>query len=59
MSEIPEYLLERVFNVPREMVWRAWTDPEILHRWYTPNIETTIHENGLRKSTLFDLFQGW
>ena len=48
MSEIPEYLLERVFNAPREMVWRAWTDPEILHRWYGPNIETTIHKFDLK-----------
>jgi uncharacterized protein YndB with AHSA1/START domain len=29
MSEIPEYQLDRVFDAPREMVWRAWTDPEL------------------------------
>ncbi len=32
MSEIPEYKLERIFEAPRELVWRAWTDPELLHR---------------------------
>lgn len=44
MSELPEYVLDRVFDAPRELVWRAWTDPEILHRWYGPGAETTIHE---------------
>ena len=36
MSELPEYLLDRVFDAPREMVWRAWIDPELLSRWYGP-----------------------
>ncbi len=44
MSELPEYKLERIFNATRDMVWRAWTDPELLHRWYGPNIETIIHK---------------
>ena len=43
MSELPEYVLERVFNAPRELLWRAWTDPDILNRWYGPNVETIIH----------------
>ena len=48
MSEMPEYKFERIFDAPRDIVWRAWTDPEILHRWYGPNIETIIHEFDLR-----------
>ena len=28
---------------PRALVWRTWTEPELLSRWYGPNIETTIH----------------
>ncbi|MFQ5624282.1 MAG: SRPBCC domain-containing protein [Paracoccaceae bacterium] len=44
MSELPEYVLDRIFDAPREMVWRAWTDPELLSRWYGPNIETIIHK---------------
>lgn len=43
MSDLPEYVLDRVFDAPRERVWKAWTDPEILHQWYGPNVETTIH----------------
>ena len=44
MSETTEYVLERTFDAPREMVWRAWTDPELLSRWYGPGIETIIHD---------------
>ncbi|MHA1189156.1 MAG: SRPBCC family protein [Alphaproteobacteria bacterium] len=48
MSDLPEYVLDRVFDAPRNLVWRAWTDPEILHQWYGPNIETIIHKYDLR-----------
>ncbi|MGY8814487.1 MAG: SRPBCC family protein [Gammaproteobacteria bacterium] len=44
MSELPEYSLERIFEAPRELVWQAWTDPEVLHRWYGPGAETIIHK---------------
>jgi uncharacterized protein YndB with AHSA1/START domain len=44
MSDLPEYVLDRVFDAPRDLVWRAWTDPEILHRWYGPGAETIIHQ---------------
>lgn len=43
MSKLPEYVFERVFDAPREMVWRSWTDPELLAEWYGPGIETIIH----------------
>ncbi len=48
MSEPSEFIVDRVFEAPRDLVWRAWTDPELLHRWYGPNIETVIHEFDLR-----------
>jgi uncharacterized protein YndB with AHSA1/START domain len=28
--------LERVIRAPRETVWRAWTDPSQLARWWVP-----------------------
>ena len=31
-----EVYLTRVFNAPRELVWRAWTDPEHFKRWWGP-----------------------
>lgn len=48
MSDLPEYVLDRVFNAPRHMVWRAWTHPELLSRWYGPGVETIIHEYDLK-----------
>jgi len=44
MSDLPEYVLDRAFDAPLDMVWRAWTDPELLARWYGPGVETIIHK---------------
>lgn len=43
MTDLPEFVLERVFDAPRALVWRCWTDSDLLARWYGPNIETVIH----------------
>jgi len=48
MSELPEYTVDRVFDAPRDMVWRAWTDPDLLARWYGPGVETVIHKFDLK-----------
>lgn len=32
----PEVWITRVFDAPRELVFRAWTDPDQLVRWYAP-----------------------
>ena len=44
MTDLPEFILYRVFDAPRELVWRIWTDPTLLHRWYGPGVETVIHK---------------
>jgi uncharacterized protein YndB with AHSA1/START domain len=31
-----EIVLTRVFAAPRAMVWKAWTDPEQLAKWWGP-----------------------
>ena len=31
-----EIVLCRVFDAPRELVYRAWTDPEHIQRWFGP-----------------------
>ena len=43
MSELPEFVLDRVFDAPAELVWKAWTEPDLLAQWYGPNVETIIH----------------
>jgi uncharacterized protein YndB with AHSA1/START domain len=29
-------VVERVFDAPRELVWKAWTEPEAVMRWWGP-----------------------
>lgn len=41
---LPEFVLERRFNAPRALVWRSWTEPDLLVRWYGPGVETVIHK---------------
>lgn len=48
MSDLPEYIHDRTFDAPRTLVWRAWTDPELLAHWYGPGAETIIHNFDLR-----------
>jgi uncharacterized protein YndB with AHSA1/START domain len=36
-----DLLLERVVDVPRDLVWAAWTMPEHLVRWFAPAPFTT------------------
>lgn len=51
--DLPVYVLEREFDAPRELVWRAWTDPALLPRWYGPRVETVIHRLDLRPGGLW------
>jgi uncharacterized protein YndB with AHSA1/START domain len=29
--------LERTYDAPRELVWKAWTDPKMVAEWWGPN----------------------
>jgi uncharacterized protein YndB with AHSA1/START domain len=31
-----EFVIKRIFNAPRERVWRAWTEAEHLGKWWGP-----------------------
>ena len=53
MTDTPEYVLDREFKAPRAMVWRAWTEPELLARWYGPGVETVIHQYDLKPGGLW------
>jgi uncharacterized protein YndB with AHSA1/START domain len=45
MAETPpigrEFTITRVYDAPRELVWKAWTDPEHVARWFGPRGFTT------------------
>jgi uncharacterized protein YndB with AHSA1/START domain len=36
-----ELVLTRIINAPREKVFKAWTDPELLKQWFAPHPWTT------------------
>jgi uncharacterized protein YndB with AHSA1/START domain len=36
-----ELILTRIIDAPREKVFKAWTDPELLKQWFTPRPFTT------------------
>lgn len=44
----PALELTRVLNAPREKVWAAWTDPEMLAQWWWPAWFQTVYEVDLR-----------
>lgn len=46
--------LERIVDVPPALVWRAWTEPEHLVKWFTPKPWQTVDcEIDLRPGGLF------
>jgi uncharacterized protein YndB with AHSA1/START domain len=36
-----DLMVERVVNVPKELVWAAWTTPDHIKKWFTPAPWTT------------------
>ena len=32
-----DVFVTRAFNAPRDLVWRFWTEPELLSRWFGPD----------------------
>ena len=46
---IPQIVIEREFDAPRELVYRAWTEPELLKQWLGPrNLTMRIDHFDLR-----------
>jgi uncharacterized protein YndB with AHSA1/START domain len=39
-----ELVTTHTFDAPRELVWRAWTDPKLIPRWWGPRYLTTTVE---------------
>jgi uncharacterized protein YndB with AHSA1/START domain len=45
-----------VFDAPREVVFAAWTEPELLQRWWGPGVfETVAAEVDLRPGDRYEL----
>jgi uncharacterized protein YndB with AHSA1/START domain len=41
-----ELVMRRTFNAPRELVFRAWTEPQLLARWSCPRGFTFTEQRG-------------
>ena len=36
LNETDRMVVTRVFDAPRELVWKAWTDPKFVAQWWGP-----------------------
>jgi uncharacterized protein YndB with AHSA1/START domain len=41
VNEIERMVVTRVFDAPRELVWKAWTDPKYVMQWWGPKCFTS------------------
>jgi uncharacterized protein YndB with AHSA1/START domain len=54
----PELVIMRVFNAPRDLVWRAWTDPKQAVQWWGPieypaaHLEMDVRPGGVWRGVL-------
>jgi len=54
MTDEADLVLERLLDAPRDLVWKAWTTPEHLKRWWAPRpYETPECEMDLRPGGAF------
>ena len=43
VNETERMVVSRVFDAPRELVWKAWTDPHYVMQWWGPKGFTSPH----------------
>lgn len=54
MTKSNDLVLERTLNAPRDLVWKAWTDPQLLKQWFAPKpYEISEVEMDLRPGGIF------
>lgn len=59
MKARPEYVWEKFFQEPRELIWRMWTDAALFSAWYGPNVETVVHEMRVEKGGVAHIEMKW
>jgi uncharacterized protein YndB with AHSA1/START domain len=53
MSE-PEFVISRTFDVPRDLMWKVWTESDRLAQWFGPKGVTIFHsKNDLRVGGIY------
>jgi uncharacterized protein YndB with AHSA1/START domain len=57
-TALPDMTIVRVFDAPRQLVWKAWTDPRQLAKWFgprdfsTPVCEADVRPGGTLRITM-------
>ncbi|MRR31559.1 hypothetical protein EG834_14810, partial [bacterium] len=47
--DLRDVVIERVFNARPEVVWKYWTEPELIKKWFGPaNFTTPVYDLDLR-----------
>ena len=50
-----ELVISRVFNAPRELVWKVWTEPGHIKQWWGPNgFTNTIFQMDVKPGGVWD-----
>lgn len=58
MNPALDLVLERTVDVPPALVWKAWTTPEILVKWFTPapwktvSVDLDLRPGGIFKAVM-------
>lgn len=53
-----EIVMTRVFNAPRELVFKVWTDPNLIPQWWGPrSLTTTVDKMDVRPGGLWRFVQ--
>lgn len=45
MDDSKDFVISRVFDAPRDLVWKAFSEPERLKQWWGPKGFTVFHWN--------------
>lgn len=48
MESTNELIVTRVFNASCELVWNAWTTPELIAQWFAPGLHMEVRELNVR-----------
>ncbi len=53
-AEVEEFVTTRTLKAPRDLVWKAWTEPEHLAHWWGPKgCAINVHKLDLRPGGIF------
>lgn len=51
-----EMVITRIFDAPRELMWKVWTEPEHIAQWWGPiGFTNTIHEMHVKEGGVWRL----